>query len=50
MGEAAFAYPPTPSGEKPREGRAKDFSDAAIRRALERLDLNAREQLLLERL
>jgi hypothetical protein len=50
MGEAAFALPPSPKRRKPRDEWAKDFSDAEIRRALERLDLTAREHMLLERL
>jgi hypothetical protein len=50
MGEAAFALPASPKRKKPREEWAKDFTDAEIRRALERHDLDAREHMLLERL
>lgn len=50
MGEAAFACAPSPKRRKPRDEWAKDFSDAEIRRALERLELTAREHMLLERL
>lgn len=50
MGEAAIALAPFPKGRKPREAWAKRFTDAEIRRALERQELTAREHMLLERL
>jgi hypothetical protein len=58
MGEAALTLErpedapsrPRSSTRKPKEEWAKDFTDAEIRRALERLDLTMREHMLLERL
>lgn len=50
MGEAALKLAPLPKRRKPKEEWAKNFTDAEVRRALERHELTAREQMQLERL